>query len=94
MKHVLSTATLALILATAFGAMASNGPVSTPGAPIGTLPLQSPIALADPMRLAMMCLGRGEELSGGDKICYYDCLGSVKALTISAGSLCPLSIDD
>ncbi len=34
----------------------------------------------------------GEELSGMNKICYYEYLGSKIAITIKAIELCPLSI--
>jgi hypothetical protein len=34
---------------------------------------------------------RSERTSGMNKICYYDVLGSTRALTISAVSLCPLN---
>lgn len=43
---------------------------------------------------ATTCFKTGEQTSGMNKICYYDCLGSAKAITISATSLCPLSIRD
>jgi hypothetical protein len=47
-----------------------------------------------PMRLAqMMCFLKGEQISGLNKICYYDCAGSAAAITISSVSLCPLSIN-
>lgn len=39
-----------------------------------------------------MCFGRGEQMSGMNKICYYDCLGSARAVTQSSVSLCPLTI--
>ena len=43
---------------------------------------------------ATTCFKTGEQTSGMNKICYYNCLGSTKAITISATSLCPLSIKD
>ena len=43
---------------------------------------------------AVTCFKTGEQTSGMNKICYYDCVGSSKAITISATSLCPLSIRD
>lgn len=46
-----------------------------------------------PPRYAMMCMLTGEQSSGMTKICYYDCLGSPAAITVSATSLCPLSIN-
>ena len=39
------------------------------------------------------CFKTGEETSGTNKICYYDCLGSAAAITISSVSLCPLTIN-
>ncbi len=44
-------------------------------------------------QLALMCTGAGEELSGGTKVCFYSCAGRTKALEISVGSLCPLTIE-
>lgn len=45
--------------------------------------------------VAMMCFKTGENAPSGSmtKICYYDCLGSPVAITISSVSLCPLSIN-
>jgi hypothetical protein len=45
---------------------------------------------ASPMTVT--CFKTGEQTSGMNKICYYDCLGSPAAITISAVALCPLSI--
>ena len=42
---------------------------------------------------AVTCFKTGEETSGMNKICYYDCMGSSAAITVSAVSLCPLSIN-
>jgi hypothetical protein len=42
---------------------------------------------------ATTCFKTGERTSGMNKICYYDCLGSEAAITISSVELCPLSID-
>lgn len=44
--------------------------------------------------VASTCFNSGEETSGMNKICYYDCLGGTKAITISSVKLCPLSIRD
>jgi hypothetical protein len=43
---------------------------------------------------AAMCFKTGERVSGMNKICYYDCLGSTVAITISSIELCPLSINN
>ena len=50
-------------------------------------------APAHSVQLASVCFYKREELSGMNKICYYDCLGSLTAITRSATSLCPLTID-
>jgi hypothetical protein len=48
---------------------------------------------AKPMQTAaVMCFKTGERVSGMNKICYYDCLGSAYAITIKSHELCPLSI--
>jgi hypothetical protein len=46
-----------------------------------------------PVRIAMTCFKDGEQVSGMNKICYYNCAGSQAAITVSSVSLCPLSID-
>lgn len=38
------------------------------------------------------CFKKGEEVSGLNKICYYDCVGSKVAITIGAAQLCPVTI--
>lgn len=45
-----------------------------------------------PMAGQVTCFGQGERTSGMNKICYYDCLGSSRAITQSSVSLCPLTI--
>ena len=42
---------------------------------------------------AVTCFKTGEETSGMNKICYYDCMGSGAAITVSAVSICPLTIN-
>tara|TARA_R110002020_G_scaffold387805_2_gene598567 strand:+ start:682 stop:966 length:285 start_codon:yes stop_codon:yes gene_type:complete len=44
-------------------------------------------------KIAAMCTSAGEQLSGAIKTCFYSCATGTKAVTVSAGSLCPLSID-
>ncbi len=41
----------------------------------------------------IICFKTGERISGMNKICYYNCLGSEAAITIGATDLCPLSIE-
>ena len=43
-------------------------------------------------RLAALCLLSGEQVSGMNKICYYDCISGTVAITINWVKLCPLSI--
>jgi hypothetical protein len=53
-----------------------------------------PLNYSKPFRLASMtCFSTGEQTSGMNKICYYDCLGSQAAITVSSVSLCPMSIN-
>jgi len=42
---------------------------------------------------AATALYTGEVISGMNKICYYNHLGSTVAITIPATQLCPLSIN-
>lgn len=41
---------------------------------------------------AVTCFKTGEQTSGMNKICYYNCVGSAAAITVGAAQLCPLSI--
>lgn len=45
---------------------------------------------AEPVTTA--CMKTGETASGMNKICYYSCAGSQAATTVSAVSLCPLTL--
>ena len=42
---------------------------------------------------AVTCFKKGEYISGFNKICIYNCLGSDRAITIRSTQLCPLSIN-
>lgn len=46
-----------------------------------------------PLRVAVTCFKSSEQISGFNKICFYDCLGSQAAITIASTQLCPLSIN-
>lgn len=46
-----------------------------------------------PFKVAMYCLKSGEQVSGLNKICFYNCAGSEAAITVKSYELCPLSID-
>lgn len=71
----------AIILATALAAV---------GLPT---PHQSAPPPAKRIQVATMCMKTGEQVSGMNKICYYDCLGSTVAVTIGATELCKLTIN-
>tara|TARA_B110000008_G_C16749109_1_gene475832 strand:+ start:457 stop:657 length:201 start_codon:yes stop_codon:yes gene_type:complete len=42
---------------------------------------------------AAYCPKTEEVKSGNNKICYYNCLGSIKAKNVKSFELCPLSIN-
>lgn len=44
-------------------------------------------------QLALLCFKTGEQISGMNKICYYNCAGSSAAITVGSVDLCPLSIN-
>ncbi len=56
-------------------------------------PQEAPKQSHKPVQTAATCFKTGEERSGMNKICYYNCLGSRAAITISSVSLCPLTIE-
>ncbi len=47
-----------------------------------------------PVQVATTCFFKSEQQASGSttKICYYDCLGNLRAITIPVTSLCPLTI--
>jgi hypothetical protein len=81
---------LTLIIFTSFGFMSSASPVdkmlyyidTTKNFPEGSI------------QMAATCFHKGEQTSGMNKICYYDCLGSTYAITIKSFKLCPLTINN
>jgi hypothetical protein len=48
---------------------------------------------SDNPRLQWLCFYDSQETSGMNKICYYNCLGSLAAITIGFVEICPMSID-
>lgn len=50
------------------------------------------LALVATMAHAGTAFLRGERISGMNKICYYEYLGSEVAITLRSYKLCPLSI--
>ncbi|MBF7731021.1 hypothetical protein [Pseudomonas sp. N040] len=50
---------------------------------------------SEPLLLAATtCFKSGEQVSGMNKICFYNCMGSQAAITIGAVEICPLSIQN
>ena len=45
------------------------------------------------VEVAVTCFFQYEQPAGMNKICYYNCLGSTAAITISSVQLCPLTIN-
>jgi len=41
---------------------------------------------------AQACFLTGSRVSGMNRICYYNCVGGTRAITVSAASLCPMSL--
>lgn len=83
---MLRKALVATIIATVSGvasidAAQLNTRSSPPNAGLRATPVQS-----------ATCFFTHERSSGMNKICYYDCLGSPAAITVSAVQLCPLNI--
>ncbi len=48
---------------------------------------------ASPVQIAAVCFFQGEQRSGMNKICYYNCMGSTVAVNVSSMAFCPLSIN-
>ncbi len=53
-------------------------------------PAMTPV---QPARATTVCFGKGERISGFNKICFYDCLGSAHAETYRSTDLCPLTVN-
>lgn len=86
---------VAAIAATGANAGGGSGRVGT-DAEFGQLsPLErlEKLSKEGQLQLAVLCFSTGERISGMNKICYYDCLGSAAAITIKSYALCPLSIN-
>lgn len=48
---------------------------------------------AGEIKLALTCFKTGEQRSGMNKMCFYNCLGSTTAINVGAAELCPLTIE-
>ena len=77
----------------ALGPIAKAGSADSPGtgaaAPVHRQQAHPPgVAQA-----TIACFYRREKISGFNKICFYDCLGSLAAVTFPSFALCPLLLD-
>jgi hypothetical protein len=63
-----------------------------PAATVASPAIAGPASNHADQQLAMSCPKVGEQTSGMNKICLYNCVGSMTAVTIGAAQLCPLSI--
>lgn len=59
---------------------------------VSVLAFAAALLLVERVTADVICLFKGEQISGTNKICYYDCLGSIYAITIDGLKLCPLNI--
>ena len=73
------------------GAVLAVTPINL-GPTIKPAPIQSKAPAAG-VKVAVICFKSGEQVSGMNKICFYNCLGSTVAINVSSVALCPLSID-
>lgn len=53
---------------------------------------RQPASTPAPIPEAPQCQYRSEVVSGFNKICYYDCLGSARAVTVASTDLCNLAL--
>ena len=42
---------------------------------------------------AVTCFKTGEQISGMNKICYYNCMGSTKTINVGSMQFCPININ-
>lgn len=42
---------------------------------------------------AVWCTLTGEQTSGTNRICFYNCMGSQAATTVSIAAVCPIAIE-
>ncbi len=63
-----------------------------PVPPVAGPAISGPSSTRSDQRLAATCPKTGEQTSGMNKICFYNCVGSMAAITVGATELCPLFI--
>jgi hypothetical protein len=81
-----------LAVSTITSAGFSKSDVTSPNSNIAKI-FQQDTNLETQIQLAAYCPKQGEQRAGQNKICYYRCLSGTVAITISAISMCPLSIN-
>ena len=55
---------------------------------------QHPHMSREPLvQVAATCFKSGEQASGTNKICFYNCMGSQVAVNVGLVDLCPLTIE-
>jgi hypothetical protein len=59
---------------------------------VAVLAFTAAFLLVERVTADVICLFKSEQISGTNKICYYDCLGSIFGITIDGLKLCPLTI--
>jgi len=75
-------------------ALAISAALALAIAPVEPTPkIQGPTSQRPVQQLAVTCFKTGEQVSGLNKICFYNCVGSGTAITIKSYQLCPLTID-
>lgn len=52
------------------------------------------LASSPSIKVAATCFKTGEQTSGMNKICYYNCMGSTKAINVKSYELCPITVND
>lgn len=45
------------------------------------------------IQISYACFYKGEMTTAFNKVCYYDCLGSIYAINVKSYQLCPISIN-
>ena len=87
-------AVVAASMAPAVGSKPESSSTVANKAPQATHSVQLPVQIR-PLLVAQIqetCFSKGEKTDGMNKTCFYSCPSGEAAITISAASLCPLSI--
>ena len=79
---------LAAVAALAITSALPTAEISSPPSPKPAGPISRPLY----QQLAVTCPKVGEQVSGMNRICFYNCVGSMTAITIGAAQICPVMI--